>query len=1012
MIYTEEFFPTSVLKGQKTEISDMNNTSTYMVEDLNSALDVLLVIAGGGVNKTEIGKWRFLVSWNKLSDEEKFKKFEEYGGHELNLFAYLRDRTFFDAHIKPMLRCKAKKELIDYLLTDDVEYYQKMLSAENFDKINFAEGILLVLKLKDSQNALCQDYLESLRKKLDVQLESNEKKKALYESILASKKIEDAKPTPKPQAPQQHMQMKMMCEAPIMHSFMAAPMSEMKSVSRKWKKMPSREKENECEQSSCCAWTTWTSEAVCRPQPIVVEKYQKKGAAFEFKERQEYFKGQFKALTLSRFWAAVVDGVLQRNSPLVLGEELINMVNSSLEVVLALAFLDLPFVRGSVDSKVVESSLWLQSSENALMFCKRMKEQRTEPLNMELVISQKFYDPVDKFVYDEKDPSVYTIKEVSEYLTGKIYEGRIAFTNIGESSCSVQLISQIPQGALPVNKLQFYKIHDVSVSSMSTQVLSFKFYFPSCGSFGYYPATIMKSNRFVVNAKYQGELKVVEEYSKENKVLETLQDILNYGTIEDILNFMQQKNIYNDKIFDLNKVKWIFKSSKAHFEAGIKILRSKYMFREDVWAYSVYHGSLPEFVELLKIKLGQQLTSSYFKVRDILHDTFEPLEYDPLINPRAHDISDKKHNILNKTFKETYERFLKYCIEKGSLDEREKIILTSYLILQDRIQDALVKLKDIDEKKVLESSSMVVQYEYIKAYLSIYTDQPEYAIARAAATKYRDFPDLSWRKRFREIEKQLKEYDQGKLEKEALDKTNAVQKKSNKELADRSEYLALELREGFNIAITHKNVSKLSISFYKLDMEILFSNDPFLEKEIFNFVSVNPNHLLKYKLAKSGDFKTNIVQIPEALQKDSLFVQVKGKGPVRDREVVQLAAEGAPDRGLRAAERDGPERKVPELGVCQVLLEDHGGELSSSTRTGTPTSEDPSTTPPSTPTASTTSRSSASTCTPRSTARSSSPPSLPARSAGSSRKTRPPVRPSPKRTTPRISKEPSSWNNH
>jgi hypothetical protein len=151
----------------------------------------------------------------------------------------------------------------------------------------------------------------------------------------------------------------------------------------------------------------------------------------------------------------------------VLGEELINMVNSSLEVVLALTFLDLPFVRGSVDSKVVESSLWLQCSENALLFCKRMKEKRTDPLNMELVISQKFYDPVDKFVYDEKDPSVYTIKEVAEYLTGKIYEGRVAFTNIGESSCSVQLISQIPQGALPVNKLQFYKIHDVSVSSMS-----------------------------------------------------------------------------------------------------------------------------------------------------------------------------------------------------------------------------------------------------------------------------------------------------------------------------------------------------------------------------------------------------------------------------------------------------------------------------------------------------------------------------------------------------------------
>jgi hypothetical protein len=89
-----------------------------------------------------------------------------------------------------------------------------------------------------------------------------------------------------------------------------------------------------------------------------------------------------------------------------------------------------------------------------------------------------------------------------------------------------------------------------------------------------------------------------------------------------------------------------------------------------------------------------------------------------------------------------------------------------------------VQIKAIDEQKVLESNSMVVQYEYIKAYLSIYTDQPEYAIARAAATKYRDFPDLSWRKRFREIEKQLKEYDQGKLEKEALRQDERVFRRS------------------------------------------------------------------------------------------------------------------------------------------------------------------------------------------------------------------------------------------
>ena len=167
-----------------------------------------------------------------------------------------------------------------------------------------------------------------------------------------------------------------------------------------------------------------------------------------------------------------------------------------------------------------------------------MQEKKTDPLNMEIVISQKFYDPEDRYIYDEKDPSIFTIKEVREFLTAKIYEARIAFTNVGESSSNVKLITQIPQGAMPINKLEFFKIHDIQIGSMTTQVLTFKFYFPQVGSFKYYPATIMKNGRFVAAARYSGDVTVVSEYSKENKVLETLQDILNYGTTDDILNFL------------------------------------------------------------------------------------------------------------------------------------------------------------------------------------------------------------------------------------------------------------------------------------------------------------------------------------------------------------------------------------------------------------------------------------------------------------------------------------------
>jgi hypothetical protein len=879
LVYSEDFFAKVASQQSAAVIEDHSNTSQYMVDDVASLLDVLLVVCGSHVNKTEIQKFKFLVSWPKLSAEEKFKKFDEFGGHELHVFTFFRDRAFFDAHVLPQIRFKAKKQTLDYLLLDERAHFEHLLRPENYSTVNMLEGVLLVHRLKGSHPEACSQFVESLAKRLDVVRENPERKKALYESILASKKIEEEAPTFVAMACtervyREHEMEECKADRMMMAKSLRCDDRPQMLMANKSKKRgiasPKMMMKMECDMDLL--------ECKEAEAPMKIEKYQKKGAAFEFKERQEYFKGQFQSLSLNKFWFRVAEATHKGESSLYIGEEVIEMINSSLELVLALTFADLPFERGQVDSKVTEGALAIHSTANLLIFCKRMEERKTETLNMELVVSQKFYDPIDKYVYDEKDPSIYTIKEVVEFLTAKVYEARVAFTNVGEASTTIKLITQIPQGAMPINRLEFFKIQDVSIASMTTQVVTFKFYFPSVGVFQYYPATIMKNNRFVASAKYAGDMKVVAEYSKDNKTLETLQDILNYGTTEDILAFMGSKNLFNNKIFDINKVRWLFKSSPETFKKAVAILKQRYFYDEAAWAYSIHHGSVEEFLDLIKVKVPQLVSDSqYVKIGDIEVDRFEPLEYDPLINPRAHDISNKKHNILNKAFKETYERFLKYCVEKSVLGEREKVILTAYLVLQDRIEEALVKLKEIDAAKVEQDSTLLVQFEYLRAYLSMYFDHPNYEIAKATAQKYADFPDLSWRKRFREIQKQLNEYEKGMLQKSADEKKAGIQEKSNKELADKSEYLSVELKENFQLAITHKNVGSLAISFYKLEMEILFSNDPFLEKDIMNFVSVNPNHLMKFRVAKSSEFKTSTITIPEELQKDSLFIQVKSK---------------------------------------------------------------------------------------------------------------------------------------
>lgn len=117
-----------------------------------------------------------------------------------------------------------------------------------------------------------------------------------------------------------------------------------------------------------------------------------------------------------------MEGIVGGTGMQILNENFIYACNTNYNVVYALAFTDLPFNKGTIESKTVEKDLQVSSSENFLVLVKKMEEKTTDPLNLDLIISQKFYDPQEKFTFDETDSSIRTVKEVTEFLIGKIYE--------------------------------------------------------------------------------------------------------------------------------------------------------------------------------------------------------------------------------------------------------------------------------------------------------------------------------------------------------------------------------------------------------------------------------------------------------------------------------------------------------------------------------------------------------------------------------------------------------------
>ena len=84
------------------------------------------------------------------------------------------------------------------------------------------------------------------------------------------------------------------------------------------------------------------------------------------------------------------------------------------------------------------------------IFQKSLKEFNSDREETDILISQKYVDPSNVYDYNEKTKR-RTIKQVTEFLPRKVYMGRVAITNSGESEWDLQVIAEIPKGAIPVN---------------------------------------------------------------------------------------------------------------------------------------------------------------------------------------------------------------------------------------------------------------------------------------------------------------------------------------------------------------------------------------------------------------------------------------------------------------------------------------------------------------------------------------------------------------------------------
>jgi hypothetical protein len=140
---------------------------------------------------------------------------------------------------------------------------------------------------------------------------------------------------------------------------------------------------------------------------------------------------------------------------------------------------------------------------------------------------------------------------------------------------------------------------------------------------------------------------------------------------------------------------------------------------------------------------------------------------------------------------------------------------------------------------------------------------------------YLTYPVFSWRNRFVDLLNQISEFDG---ETELLEKqTEETDAEKNNRQSKKEEYISSEL-SGKSVKVTSKNINNLTVKFYKVDLEIMYSQDPFLSVDKNDYSYVIPNQIIEKSIEMNTEYTTDFVPIPDSLVQNNLIIQISSGG--------------------------------------------------------------------------------------------------------------------------------------
>jgi hypothetical protein len=888
--------------GQALVIEDIATARVHLIDSVERAHAYLVALR----DDAELREFAFVTRWHALGDAERRELYSKYACHELHLFLYFRDRGFFDAVIRPYLAHKRVKTFVDdWLLDADLAPY---LEPVRLARLNAVERALLaqrvaggaaIARLLDDEVATAPpdpvrdarliDALlggATLDGQPELAVEPPEADEQFETDEFTESEITGTVPAMSEEVVVRARRVGM---ASVAGPPPAAPKAARPAPNAKFDAQLARARARS--GGSAGGDDDLARDVLQRGEPAPM--FRAADRTQEWAEHNWWHRtpatSDADMIHASRLWRDLA----HHTGGAFLSPSLGLATGSFAEAMCALAVTDLPFVAPRHQITPDGPRLTIAAAGNALAGSSQLIDGELVPGGAPLVVGMSFVRADDRRDWSGGEPVDKYVE--GPFAVGVVYTCQVVLANPTSSRQRVAALVQIPRGSIAVAGARPTHTIDALLEPYGTHGHEFSFYFPSAGRWTHFPVHVSRGGQIVAAAPGR-TLEVRADGAAPDA--RSWPYLSQRGELADVVAYLATANL---AAIELPRVAWRLRD-RAAYAAIVGALEARRAFDPMLWGYALLHRDPPRIRTWLRAR-GHDLRGGGPVLEMIGLDaeqlgSYEHLELAPLINARAHRLGPRL-KILNDGLATQYARFLDLVAHRRAPTAEDLLAASHYLLVQDRVPAALAVLARVDAGAVADR----MQHDYLAAYAACLTG--ELGRARELAQRWREHPVDRWRFRFAALAAMLDELDGAAPQ--VSDPRSRDQQQA--ELAARQPAFEIAAdRDG--VVVRSQHVASLELRFFEMDVELLFSRQPFVQSDVSRFSYIEPGH--RETIASPGP--EHRVAWPAQLRGKNVVVEAVGAG-IRKAKVHyandlatnlshqygQLRVQRASDRGALAA---------------------------------------------------------------------------------------------------------------